>query len=82
VPVEAIHLSAFLDSLPGSQARHLFARHELRELGLLGSVVIDFPYFDRFPAGVMRYLLKLPTAVSSWGSELHHGTRLPWPRYS
>lgn len=73
VPAEAIHLSAFADSLSSSRADALFASDELRELGRLGSVVIDFPYFDRFPVAVARYLLKLPTAVSSWGSALHHG---------
>jgi len=73
VPVEAIHLSAFSDSLRGSRAASLLSARPLLELGRLGSLLIDFPYFDRFPRGVARYLLRLPTAVSSWGSELHHG---------
>jgi hypothetical protein len=76
MPVEAIHLSAFADSLAGSAAASTFsarARPELFALGRLGSLVIDFPYFERFPLGVMRHFLKLPTAVSKWGEELHHG---------
>jgi Zinc dependent phospholipase C len=73
MPVEAIHLSAYDDSLsPIALPDHLLTP-EARELGRLGSVAIDFPYFDRFPVGVARYLLKLPTAVSEWGELLHHG---------
>jgi hypothetical protein len=74
VPVEAIHLSAFLDSLQAAQPPAQFARGELRELGRLGALVIDFPYFDRFPVGVVRYLLKQPTARSAWGDALHKTT--------
>jgi hypothetical protein len=73
MPVEAIHLSAFSDSLAGSAAASALARPELLALGRLGSLVIDFPYFERFPLGVMRHFLKRPTAVSKWGEELHHG---------
>lgn len=73
MPVEAIHLSAFTDSLAESPAAARLARPELRELGRLGALVIDFPYFQRFPIGVMRHFLKVPTAVSKWGAELHHG---------
>jgi hypothetical protein len=73
VPVEAIHLSAFLDSLGQSRAREALADDQLRAIGRLGALVIDFPYFDRFPIGVLRHFLKLPTAVSAWGEALHHG---------
>jgi hypothetical protein len=73
VPVEAIHLSAFLDSLAQSRARGALAAVELRAIGRLGALVIDFPYFDHFPIGVLRHFLKLPTAVSDWGEALHHG---------
>jgi hypothetical protein len=73
VPVEAIHLSAFQDSLVQSRAREALAGDELHAIGRLGAIVIDFPYFDRFPVGVMRHFLKLPTAVSDWGEALHHG---------
>jgi hypothetical protein len=73
VPVEAIHLSAFVDSLAQSRARDTLATDELRAIGRLGALVIDFPYFDHFPIGVVRHFLKLPTAVSDWGEALHHG---------
>src|SRR5690242_5991187 len=73
MPVEAIHLSAFADSLAGSAAAPRLASQELFALGRLGSLVIDLPYFERFPLGVMRHFLKKPTAVSKWGEELHHG---------
>src|ERR1700712_1338640 len=74
MPVEAIHLSAFSDSLVGSSLpRHMHAG-PLRELGRLGALVIDFPYFENFPLGVLRYLLERPTAQSAWGDLLHKGT--------
>jgi hypothetical protein len=74
MPVEAIHISAYLDSLAASRAPMAFRTAELRELGRLGSVLIDFPYFERFPVGVLRYLLNRPTAQSRWGALLHEGT--------
>ncbi len=73
MPVEAIHLSAFSDSLASSTAASTLARPELFALGRLGSLAIDLPYFERFPLGVLRHFLKRPTAVSKWGEELHHG---------
>jgi Zinc dependent phospholipase C len=73
MPVEAIHLSAFADSLADSRAASALTPPALFELGRLGALVIDFPYFERFPLGVMRHFLKLPTATSRWGDALHHG---------
>jgi hypothetical protein len=74
MPVEAIHLSAFADSLALSSASASMRRGRAFALGRLGSVVIDFPYFERFPLGVMRYLLKRPTALSPWAKALHFTT--------
>jgi hypothetical protein len=73
MPVEAIHISAYLDSLVASSANHALRQEPLRALGRLGCLVIDFPYFERFPLGVARYLLKRPTAQSTWGDLLHKG---------
>lgn len=73
MPVEAIHISAFLDSFVASNASQQQREHSLSALGRLGCLVIDFPYFDRFPLGVARYLLKRPTAQSTWGDLLHKG---------
>jgi hypothetical protein len=73
VPVEAIHISAYLDSLAASGAPANLRAGELRDLGRLGSLVIDFPYFERFPLGVWRYLRHQPTAQSAWGEQLHKG---------
>jgi hypothetical protein len=76
MPVEAIHVSAFADSLARSLAptsTKSLAGPE-HALGRLGALVIDFPYFERFPLGVLRYLLKQPTAQSAWGDKLHKGT--------
>ena len=74
MPVEAVHLSAFSDSLARSGAPRSLREAPLEGLGRLGALVIDFPYFDHFPLGVLRYLLKRPTARSVYGDLLHHGT--------
>jgi Zinc dependent phospholipase C len=74
MPVEAIHVSAFSDSLTGSLAPARLRQGPLNALAKLGALVIDFPYFERFPLGVLRYLLKQPTAQSAWGDVLHKGT--------
>ncbi|HEX5661467.1 MAG TPA: zinc dependent phospholipase C family protein [Polyangiales bacterium] len=73
MPVEAIHISAFVDSLSASRAPAALRAGELLALGRLGCLVIDFPYFERFPLGVLRYVLNRPTAQSSWGEQLHFG---------
>lgn len=73
MPVEAIHVSAFTDSLASSVLPHALENGALHALGRLGALVIDFPYFERFPLGVLRYLLKRPTAQSAWGDMLHKG---------
>src|SRR5688572_28362928 len=44
---------------------------ELRACARLRAVSIDFPYFDRFAVGVLRYLFKRPTASSRWGNLFH-----------
>jgi hypothetical protein len=75
VPAEAIHLSAFQDSLARSQAAHVATSRELFALGRLGAVAIDLPYFDNFPISVARYLLRMTTATSAWGNLFHE--RLP-----
>lgn len=74
MPVEAIHLSAFVDSLERSRAPLPLKQGRLRELGRLGSIAIDFPYFAQFKLGVVRYLLKRPTALSPWAKALHFTT--------
>ncbi|MFM2418106.1 MAG: hypothetical protein RL385_2829 [Pseudomonadota bacterium] len=73
MPVEAIHISTFQDSFARLRLPAVLRHDRMRDLGRMGSLVIDFPYFDRYPVGVARYLLKLPTAVSHWGGALHHG---------
>lgn len=72
MPVEAIHLSALADSLVGSDAAHALDSKKLAQLARLGALIIDFPYFERFPLGVLRYLLERPLAVSPWGDLFHH----------
>src|SRR5688572_26807297 len=69
MPAEAVHLSALLDSLPGSPAEALLRRHG-RE-ARLGAILVDLPYFDRFALGVLRYLLRRPVAGSTWGASFH-----------
>ena len=71
MPAEAIHLSAFQDSLRRSHAGRQAASPELFALARLGAVAIDLPYFDKFPISVARYLLRMTTATSAWGNLLH-----------
>ena len=75
MPAEAIHLSALDDSLSRADAAVRLASGfddpELQALLRFGSVLIDFPYFDRFAVGVLRYMLKRPLATSPIGDELH-----------
>lgn len=72
MPVEAVHLSALEDSLAGSAAELEIQSAPLHRLLRLGALVIDFPYFERFPLGVLRYLLARPLAQSHWGDAFHH----------
>ncbi|MEO6952098.1 MAG: hypothetical protein ABI321_09810 [Polyangia bacterium] len=65
MPAEAIHLSALSDSAVPA------ADDELRALQRLGAVVLDLAYFDRFAAGVARYVLRRPLATSPLGDALH-----------
>lgn len=74
MPVEAIHLSAYVDSLKQTALPLGYGMQRPLALGRLGAIVVDFPYFARFPIGVARYLLGRPTAVARWGDMIHHGT--------
>lgn len=71
MPAEAIHLSALADSIPGSRASASLSSRQALADARLGAVLIDFPYFDRFALGVVRYLAKRPVAVSPWGDAFH-----------
>lgn len=71
MPAEAIHLSALEDSIRGSRAAALLSTQRGYADARLGAVLIDFPYFDRFALGVLRYLAKRPVAVSPWGDAFH-----------
>jgi|SRR5579871_953185 len=71
MPAEAIHLSALADtvaSADGAIARALDAHpREAR----LGAVLIDLPYFDRFPVELLRYVARRPPRSSPWGDRFH-----------
>lgn len=63
VPAEGVHFSALADSrvaVPHASAAKL------------GAVLVDLPYFERFPLAVARYLLSRPPAHSRWGDVTHH----------
>jgi hypothetical protein len=73
MPAEAIHLSALSDCLAG-------ARDPIRRMvppslvgaARVGALLVDLPYFDRFAAGLVRYVVGLPQATPSrWGDVLH-----------
>ena len=73
MPAEAIHLTACREALSSPRihphARKLALRHE--DGVRLGAVLVDLPYFDRFPGEVARYLLRRPARPSPWGARLH-----------
>jgi len=71
VPAEAIHLSALADTRAGADGAiaRLLTVHD-RE-ARLGAVLIDLPYFERFPVELVRYVARRPPRASAWGDRLH-----------
>ncbi len=73
MPAEAVHLTALRESLAAPRvspaARRIAARHD--DAARLGAVIIDFPYFDRFPEQVARYAFGIAPRHSPWGLALH-----------
>ena len=71
MPAEAVHLSALQDSAP------LVAAEAARALGAhpgaarLGAVLVDLPYFERFPIELAGYVLRRPPRPSAWGDRFH-----------
>ncbi|MBI4509352.1 MAG: hypothetical protein HY698_06925 [Deltaproteobacteria bacterium] len=77
MPAEAIHISAYLDSVgpaahgvPG-RLRSFLADPAKERAARLGAVLVDLPYFNRFPLAVARYFVNLPQAKSTWGAIFH-----------
>ena len=64
MPAEGVHFSALDDSGLSTSAHPTALR--------LGAVLVDLPYFDRFPGALLRYLLGRPPAPSRWGDVTHH----------
>ena len=72
MPVEAIHLSAFEDTLTAAPAlvRRMIPRH-LVDAGRAGALFVDLPYFHGFARGLVRYVLGTTQAPSRWGDIFH-----------
>lgn len=82
MPAEAVHLSALHDTLtelPAS-ARSWVSGEELEAAARLGAILVDLPYFDRFPTAVLNYVLKRPQRASRWGDVFHHGKPIAFLR--
>lgn len=82
MPAEAVHLSALHDTLtelPAS-ARAWLSGAELQAAARLGAILVDLPYFDRFPSAVLNYVLKRPQHASRWGDVFHHGKPIAFLR--
>ena len=71
MPAEAVHLSALEDSRPflDAEAARALAAHP--RAARLGAVLVDLPYFERFPRELARYVLGRPPQPSTWGDRLH-----------
>jgi Zinc dependent phospholipase C len=75
MPAEAIHLTALREAVASPRLdagpRRRVLRHE--DEARLGAILVDLPYFDRYAAEVIRYLLSIPARSSPWGAILHEG---------
>jgi hypothetical protein len=71
MPAEAVHFSALSDTRDQADAAigRLLAVHA-RE-AQLGAILVDLPYFERFPVELARYVARLTPRPSRWGDVLH-----------
>ncbi len=72
---EAIHLTALSDAredpaLP-ADLRAFLRAPEAWQAARLGALIVDFPYFERFPLKALRFGLGLPQPRSHWGDLFH-----------
>lgn len=75
MPAEGIHLTA-LGEVAKRPALDASVRRRLErgaEAARLGALLVDLPYFHRFAAEVVRYVLRLSPRPSAWGAALHGG---------
>ncbi|MHC4391143.1 MAG: hypothetical protein ACYS22_07465 [Planctomycetota bacterium] len=79
MPAEAVHLTSLREALalpnadPGLRTLVTTNNDEAR----LGAVLIDFPYFQRFPEQVARYVLGFTQRHAPWGARLHEQGPIP-----
>ncbi len=80
MPAEAVHLSALADAAPRLDAEIAQALAAHPEAARLGAVLVDLPYFERFPVELARYLLRRPPRPSVWGDRFHRESpsRVGW----
>ncbi len=73
MPAEAIHLSALADTRAAAEpAVERLLSVWWRE-ARLGAILVDLPYFERFPVELLRYVAGLSPGGSPWGDLLHRG---------
>lgn len=82
MPAEAIHLSALHDTLTTAPpvARRFLSGVQRERAARLGAILVDLPYFDRFPTAVLNYVLKRPQHHSPWGETFHYRTPIAFGR--
>lgn len=75
MPAEGIHLTALREvtRAPALDAPVRLRLERRAEAARLGALLVDLPYFHRFAAEVVRYVLKLSPRPSAWGAALHGG---------
>jgi hypothetical protein len=75
MPAEGIHLTALREATAapalGASVRRRLVRHD--DAARFGALLVDLPYFHRFPEEVARYVLGIPARPSPWGALLHEG---------
>ncbi len=71
MPAEGIHLSALADTVVGADSEIARLLDHERAAARLGAILVDFPYFDRFPMRTLYFAMKRPFPSSSWGDRLH-----------
>lgn len=75
MPAEGIHITAFREAAFSArmpiEARRAALRFE--DVGRLGAIVPDLPYFDHYAEEVVRYALALPPRASPLGAIVHDG---------
>ncbi len=75
MPAEGIHLTAFREAAFSARMPHEARRAAVRfeDVGRLGAIAPDLPYFDHYAEEVVRYALGITPRPSPLGAIVHDG---------